>query len=88
MELASDKLTEIQRDDWEQLRDMFQEHWPEHRVGYFILDNYIQWSNKNVDFEDLEIWSLNDSWRTNGTYIIMVSTAPFAAQFYGNLAAS
>ena len=69
---TADKLTEIQREDWELLRDMFRKNWPEHRIGYFILDNYIQWTNKNVDFEDLEVWSLNDSWRANGTYVLMV----------------
>jgi len=67
------KLVEILPSNWPTLRDLFIDNWPKNIVGYLLVENYIQWHNKNEQkiIKNLKFYSLNNSW-DDGTFIIIV----------------
>ncbi|CAO1329840.1 unnamed protein product [Diamesa serratosioi] len=70
--MAADRLKTIQPFDWFELRDLFVVNWPENHVAYHTIDNFLQWHRKEEeDIKNLKIYSLNDSWRSDGTYVIV-----------------
>ena len=71
--MIDDKLVEIPQLEWIELRDLFLVNWPENHVAYHTIDNFVQWYRKESDIKDLKIYSLNGSWRSDGTYVIVVS---------------
>lgn len=72
--MESDKLVEVLPNDWIELRDMFLLNWPENHVAYHTINNYVNWHRKKSYIRDLVIYSLNNSWRSDGTYVIVVSS--------------
>lgn len=66
-----DQLKPIPFEDWPELRDMFKDECPEHEIPYNTIQNYINWVTIDPKIRQLEVLSLNDSWRKNGTYIIL-----------------
>lgn len=71
--MIDDKLVDIPQLEWIELRDLFLVNWPENHVAYHTIDNFVQWYRKEPDIKDLKIYSLNGSWRSDGTYVIVVS---------------
>lgn len=71
--MIADKLVEIPQSEWMELRDLFLVNWPENHVAYHTIDNFVQWYRKESDIKNLKIYSLNGSWRSDGTYVIVVS---------------
>ncbi|KXJ71150.1 hypothetical protein RP20_CCG021345 [Aedes albopictus] len=66
-----DQLKPIPRTDWTELRDMFKREWPKHEVAYNSIQNYMNWVTIEPRIKNLEVLGLNDSWRDNGTYVIV-----------------
>ncbi|XP_065080135.1 uncharacterized protein LOC135702983 [Ochlerotatus camptorhynchus] len=66
-----DELKPISCDDWPELRDMFKHEWPKHEIAYNTIQNYINWVTTDPKIRQLRVFGLNDSWRENGTYIIV-----------------
>lgn len=71
--MIDDELVEIPQSEWIELRDLFLVNWPENHVAYHTIDNFVQWYRKESNIKDLKIYSLNGSWRSDGTYVIVVS---------------
>ncbi|XP_065080177.1 uncharacterized protein LOC135703015 [Ochlerotatus camptorhynchus] len=71
MSRTRDTLHSITPEQWPELRDMFKSGWPRNEVPYNTIQNYIKWVKIDPRIKQLEVLSLNDSWRENGTYIII-----------------
>lgn len=69
---ATDRLCIIPPSEWTELRDLYRLNWPEHHVAYATVDNFIRWYEKDSGIKNLTIYCLNDSWREDGTYLIVV----------------
>ncbi|XP_058061162.1 uncharacterized protein LOC131211622 [Anopheles bellator] len=69
--MQEDRLELIPRSDWEEWRDLYKRDWPRHELAYNTVQNYINWSKRDRKIKDLVIYSLNGSWRENGTYVII-----------------
>ncbi|XP_052863998.1 uncharacterized protein LOC128270629 [Anopheles cruzii] len=69
--MQEDRLKPIPRCDWEEWRDLYKRDWPRHELAYNTVQNYINWSKRDRKIKDLVIYSLNGSWRENGTYVII-----------------
>lgn len=67
-----DELIEIPRASLLELKDLFLVEWPKYVTANYTLDNYINWIKKDTEVQDYQIFSLNESWRDNGTFIIIV----------------
>ncbi|XP_058818039.1 uncharacterized protein LOC131681315 [Topomyia yanbarensis] len=67
----SDSLSIIPPQDWPELRDLYRDNWPSNLVAYHTVDNFIQWHQKDPHIKHLTFYSLNDNWRTDGTYVIV-----------------
>jgi hypothetical protein len=71
--MDSDELVEIKPSEWIELRDLFLLNWPDNHVAWHTINNYISWYRKEPKIENLKIFSLNGSWRSDGTYVVRVS---------------
>ncbi|XP_058120892.1 uncharacterized protein LOC131282153 [Anopheles ziemanni] len=69
--MVNDQLVEIPRCNWEEWRDLYLRDWPQHELAYNTVQNYINWSKRDPKVKDLSIYSLNGSWRENGTFVII-----------------
>ena len=65
-----DQLVKIPASNWLELRDLYQ---LDHHVAYHTVNNYVHWYRKDKDLQDLEIFSLNGNWKSDGTFSIVVS---------------
>jgi len=52
---------------WPELRDKFVKNWPEHCIGYNIVDNYIKWKKRDPNYADCVFHSLDGDW-SDGTF--------------------
>ena len=70
------KLVEIESKDWKELRDLFLVDWPQHILGYSIVNNYIEWTEKSEGHQiaNLKVFSVDGDWRRDGTFIVIVSS--------------
>ncbi|XP_037032028.1 uncharacterized protein LOC119071268 [Bradysia coprophila] len=67
----TDKLVEIDKNDWVELRDLYRTAWPERNIiSYYILDNFIGWVKQEPNFKHLHVYSLNGDW-SDGTFIVI-----------------
>ncbi|XP_062542352.1 uncharacterized protein LOC134210319 [Armigeres subalbatus] len=64
------KLVPIPRKDWQELRDLFNGNDLATEIPFNTIQNYINWTTIDPKIRHLEILSLNDTWRHNGTFII------------------
>ncbi|XP_059608035.1 uncharacterized protein LOC132255882 [Phlebotomus argentipes] len=64
-----DRLVPIATEDLPILRDLYKKNWPKYRIPYHTITHFTFWL-ETYNVEDLLVWSLNDSWRENGTVII------------------
>ncbi|XP_052899379.1 uncharacterized protein LOC128305807 [Anopheles moucheti] len=69
--MGEDCLVEIPRNDWEEWRDLYKRDWPRHEIAFNLVQNYIDWSKRDRKIKDLVLYSLNGSWRENGTFVII-----------------
>ncbi|XP_055550857.1 uncharacterized protein LOC129733217 isoform X2 [Wyeomyia smithii] len=68
---SADLLTVISPADWPELRDLYRDNWPCNLVAYHTVDNFIRWHRKDPSIKNLTFYSLNNNWRTDGTYVIV-----------------
>ncbi|XP_052896513.1 uncharacterized protein LOC128303563 [Anopheles moucheti] len=68
---TTDQLCIIPPNEWNELRDLYCENWPEHHMAYTTIDNYIRWYEKDSSIKHLTIYCLNGSWRIDGTYLVV-----------------
>lgn len=73
--METDKLVEIPPKDWFELRDVFLLKWPENHVAYHTINNFINWFRMAPAIKNLKIYSLNGTWRSDGTYVVVVSVS-------------
>lgn len=66
-----DTLTVIPPEDWPSLRELYVPNWPHNLVAYHTIDNYIQWHRRDPNIKHLKVYSLNNGWRSDGTYLIV-----------------
>lgn len=71
------ELVEIERSELPLLRDLFLLNWPEHMIGYYTVDNFIRWYEKDSQIKNLVIYSLNGDW-SDGTFVAIVSKTVFS----------
>ncbi|XP_055712100.1 uncharacterized protein LOC129807087 [Phlebotomus papatasi] len=67
---SKNRLVLIPNEDLPILRDMYKINWPRHILNYHTINNFVLWLDKYPSIEGLSIWSLNGTWRQNGTVII------------------
>lgn len=67
-----DKLVEINRVDLSQLRDLYLVNWPVNLLGYYTVDNFIRWIEKDLTIKNLIFYSLNGDW-SDGTFVAIVN---------------
>lgn len=70
--MSTDKLIEIPPSQLVNLRDLYLKDWPVNMLGYYTIDNYIRWIDKQATIKDLFVYSLNGDW-SDGTFAVMVS---------------
>lgn len=70
-EESSHRLVEIQRNDWKILLELYAENKTD-STGYRTIQNYMRWIEKNSEL-DIKFFSLDGDWKTDGTFIIIVS---------------
>lgn len=73
---GTNQLVEIALKDWKELRDLFLVNWPHHILGYSIVNNYIEWTEKSEgrQIANLKVLSVDGDWRRDGTFIVIVSS--------------
>lgn len=72
----SDKLVEIESQDWAALRDLYSAEDPNTIYAHCTVDNYIRWLEKEPQQKDWRFYSLNGDW-SDGTYAVVVSSNYF-----------
>lgn len=71
---TTDRLVEIEQEDWIELRDMYRQGWPKKNIAtYYLLNNFIGWVKKEPNLKNLYVYSLNDEWG-DGTFTVIVSS--------------
>jgi hypothetical protein len=68
-----DELVEIPQHDLLELKNKFKNDWPNHIMAYYLLENYLHWLDFPRSNEQFKIYNLNGDWKTNATFIIIVS---------------
>lgn len=68
----TDQIVEVERENWTNLRNFFLKDWPNNVVGYYTIDNFIKWTEKEPNTKNLHIYSLNGDW-TDGTFAVIVN---------------
>lgn len=65
-------LCKITSDNWTELRDKFLINWPINMMGYYTVDNFIRWTQKEPNVKNVEFFSLDGDW-SDGTFAAIVS---------------
>lgn len=65
-------ISEITKADLPKLRDLYLQDWPENCIGYYTLNNFIRWLDKDPNIENLRFYCLNGDF-SDGTFAIFVS---------------
>ncbi|XP_065089419.1 glycine N-acyltransferase-like protein 3 [Ochlerotatus camptorhynchus] len=67
----SNRLEEIPVESWPELRDLYRQNWPEHVFAFGTISNYLNWKqSQHRDSLEVQIVSLNGTWRENGTFLL------------------
>lgn len=69
----TDKLIPIPSKEWINLRNLYLVNWPENMLGYYTIDNYVNWNSKDENIRNLWVYSLNGDW-SDGTFLVIVCT--------------
>ncbi|XP_063697440.1 uncharacterized protein LOC134828395 [Culicoides brevitarsis] len=64
------QLVEIPSNNWVSLRDLFLTNWPNDHVGYYLVDNYVKWVEKDPNIKNLAFYCLNGDW-SDGTFVVI-----------------
>lgn len=80
-----DKLVKIERKNWPNLRDLYSSHDTNTFLGYCVVENYIQWFEKDPQNQNVAFYCLNGDW-SDGTFVAIVWTTnillfPFSFQY-------
>ena len=66
-------LVEIEVEGLPTLRDKFLADWPTHIIAYSLLDSFIKrFQRKKNRCANIKIFSLNDEWKSDGTFIALM----------------
>lgn len=76
----TDKLVEVDRKEWIDLRDLYQQDWPKYMIGYYTLNNFISWIKQDPDIKNVHLYSLNGDC-TDGTFVVIVSCKNFLKMY-------
>ncbi|XP_050078284.1 uncharacterized protein LOC126565180 [Anopheles maculipalpis] len=68
--MQPDRLVPIPIESLPALQQLYRRDWPQHEIVYNCLQNYIEWLRIDRKLKDFSVFSLNDTWRENGTFII------------------
>lgn len=77
---SHDNLVEIPTKNWRELRDLFALNWPKNHIAWHTINNYLNWFRYEPGIKNLKIFSLNDNWRSDGTFVVIVSSILFCLQ--------
>lgn len=69
----SEKLLKIDRKNWIKLRDLYSPNDPKTLLGHCVVENYIQWFEKNPNCQNIVFYCLNGDW-SDGTFVAIVRT--------------
>ncbi|XP_058122352.1 uncharacterized protein LOC131293173 [Anopheles ziemanni] len=76
--MATDQeLITLAPNDWAHLRDLYQRDWPQYEVAYETVQNYIDWAHQLNHPPEVTFYTLPESWRKDGTVIIVSGTYIF-----------
>ncbi|XP_037927693.1 uncharacterized protein LOC119662191 [Teleopsis dalmanni] len=64
-----EKLQTLPIEDWPKLCELYKADWPKHIISYYTIRNFINWTTKNTQIDDVRILTIGD-WRQHGTYIL------------------
>lgn len=65
------KLVIIEREEWENLRELYLPEKPGTILGLSTISNYIRWSKMCPQIDDLTIYCLNGNW-SDGLFVVVV----------------
>lgn len=71
--MTSTRLVVILHKELPQLRDLFLQEWPKHVLAYQTIHFFVRLYEKNPNYMDALIFSLDDDW-IDGTYVILVKS--------------
>lgn len=71
--ISEDCLVEVATKNWRELRDIFNANWPKNHIAWHTVNNYINWFRIEPRIRNLKIYSLNGNWRSDGTFVLIVS---------------
>lgn len=70
----SDHIVELPSKFWPKLRELFVKNWPENQIGYFLVDDYMKWVEKDAGdyLKDVKFYTLNGDFEEHGTFVVVV----------------
>lgn len=69
---SNDFISEISKTDLPKLRDLYLRDWPENVIGYYTVNNFIRWLEKEPNIVNLKFYCLNGDF-SDGTFAFVVS---------------
>lgn len=69
-----DRLVEIARNDWPDLKKLYNPDDIKNVISYSKIDNYIRWFEQDPNIEKTTFYSLNGDF-SDGTFVLTVSIA-------------
>lgn len=68
----TDQIDEIDKQHWNELRELYSKDWPRNMVGFYTINNYIKWMEREPYTKKLNFYCLNNDW-SDGTFVVIVS---------------
>lgn len=67
-----DEIVSVPYKSWAQLRDLYASEWPKNILPYHLLQNYIDWHEKDSEFveKNIEVACLNSDWKDGTFYLV------------------
>ncbi|KAH8289952.1 hypothetical protein KR018_009363 [Drosophila ironensis] len=57
--------------DLRDLQKLYLQDWPHNCAGYFWLDNYLRWLDRNPDLRHLSFYTLDNDWQSDGLFLLV-----------------
>ncbi|XP_037958872.1 uncharacterized protein LOC119688263 [Teleopsis dalmanni] len=81
-----DQLTAIiDVNELKELRNLYLKEWPNNCVGYYCLNNFISWLERDPEIKNLHIYTLNNDWRSDGLFLVVDRYQLFVNSLYGKM---
>lgn len=77
---SDDNLVEVATKNWRELRDVFASNWPKNHIAWHTVNNYLNWFRIEPRIRIMKIYSLNGTWRSDGTIVVIVSILKITPQ--------